>query len=72
MKYWLFTLELNREKWERLKRFLIVYHYQPDGIAKIAAKKGKVFGDTHDDHKFTQQEIDQLQSGVSSEIHYGY
>ncbi|XP_062573333.1 protein SpAN-like, partial [Saccostrea cucullata] len=36
---------------------------QPEGIGKIASKKGKVFGDTHDSHKLTQDQIDELKSG---------
>ncbi|XP_062614223.1 uncharacterized protein LOC134275956, partial [Saccostrea cucullata] len=36
---------------------------QPEGINKIASKKGKVFGDTHDSHKLTPDQIDELKSG---------
>ena len=41
----------------------IVLHYmlQPDGIMEIAAKKGKVYGDLHDSHRWTQEQLNELQ-----------
>lgn len=38
---------------------------QPDGIDKIASKKGKVFGDNHDGHRLTQQQVEELNQMVS-------
>ncbi|XP_055997984.1 MAM and LDL-receptor class A domain-containing protein 1-like [Ostrea edulis] len=37
------------------------HNAHPDGIAEIALKKGKVYGDTHDSHKLTKQEMNDLQ-----------
>ncbi|XP_065942368.1 MAM and LDL-receptor class A domain-containing protein 1 isoform X2 [Magallana gigas] len=36
------------------------HNQHPDGINKVASKKGKVFGDTHDGHRLTQQQIEEL------------
>ncbi|XP_062575333.1 uncharacterized protein LOC134237245, partial [Saccostrea cucullata] len=36
------------------------HHQHPDGIGKIARRKGKVFGDTHDNHKLTKQQLNEL------------
>lgn len=36
------------------------FSLQPGGINKVASKKGKVFGDTHDGHRLTQQQIEEL------------
>ena len=33
---------------------------QPSGIEKIAAKKGKVYGDTHDTHRWTKEQLEEL------------
>ncbi|XP_061182910.1 MAM and LDL-receptor class A domain-containing protein 1-like [Saccostrea echinata] len=38
------------------------HNLHPDGIDKIALKKGKVFGDTHDNHRLTQQQLDDLKN----------
>ncbi|XP_055996867.1 MAM and LDL-receptor class A domain-containing protein 1-like isoform X2 [Ostrea edulis] len=37
------------------------HNAHPDGIAEIASKKGKVYGDTHDSHRLTKQEMNDLQ-----------
>nr|XP_034302513.1 MAM and LDL-receptor class A domain-containing protein 1 isoform X2 [Crassostrea gigas] len=36
------------------------HNQHPKGIENIAAKKGKVFGDTHDAHRLTQHQIKEL------------
>ncbi|XP_052711416.1 MAM and LDL-receptor class A domain-containing protein 1-like isoform X1 [Crassostrea angulata] len=36
------------------------HNQHPEGIENIASKKGKVFGDTHDGHRLTQQQIEEL------------
>nr|XP_034302445.1 blastula protease 10-like isoform X2 [Crassostrea gigas] len=36
------------------------HNQHPDGIDKIASKKGKVFGDNHDGHRLTQQQVEEL------------
>lgn len=36
------------------------HNQHPQGIEKIASKKGKVFGDTHDGHRLTQPQIEEL------------
>lgn len=41
------------------------FSLQPGGINKVASKKGKVFGDTHDGHRLTQQQIEELNQVIS-------
>lgn len=36
-----------------------LFIFQPIGIDQIAAKKGKVYGDTHDGHRFTQTQSEE-------------
>ncbi|XP_078331594.1 MAM and LDL-receptor class A domain-containing protein 2-like isoform X2 [Crassostrea virginica] len=36
------------------------HNQQPSGIEKIAAKKGKVYGDTHDTHRWTKEQLEEL------------
>nr|XP_022297071.1 uncharacterized protein LOC111106624 [Crassostrea virginica] len=36
------------------------HNQQPIGIEKIAAKKGKVYGDTHDTHRWTKEQLEEL------------
>lgn len=41
------------------------FFIQPIGIDQIAAKKGKVYGDTHDGHRFTQTQSEGMEQTVS-------
>ncbi|XP_052711456.1 MAM and LDL-receptor class A domain-containing protein 1-like isoform X3 [Crassostrea angulata] len=36
------------------------HNQHPNGIENIASKKGKVFGDSHDGHRWTRQQIEEL------------
>ena len=57
MYIWRFLLK----EFSLTDRFQSVFSLlQPIGIEKIAAKKGKVYGDTHDSHRWTKEQLEEL------------
>ena len=43
-----------------IKDYLFYFLLQPSGIEKIASRKGKVYGDEHDGHRLTKEQLDEL------------